>query len=335
MRRSALVCLLISFLSGPLLAAETTLRFLNDWKWEGQSAPLLMADDLGYFASESLDVSLHPGNGSVKALPLVASGEYQMGSADINSLISWRSENPDIDMKAIYIIYNEPPFAVLGRPSLGVTGPLDLEGRRLGAPRFDGAFAQWPAFVRANGILEERVDIADVDFPEREPMLVAGEVDAITGFSFSSYITLQSSGVPSDDISLMLMSDFGLDLYGNAIIVNPEFAAEHPQAVKGFLRAIVRSFQQTVANPAAAIDHVMARNPDAEREIELQRLVMAVGHHIDTPEVRSIGLGAIVEARLQKSIEQLDYIHDFASPPVARQVFDDSYLPAYEARLLP
>lgn len=315
-------------------AELSPVRFINDWKWEGQAAPLLLALDQGYFKEENLDVTLDIGKGSLDALPKVADGEYDLGSADINSLIKWRDENPDVDMKAVFVIYNSPPFAVLGRPSLGVIGPLDLEGRTLGAPAFDGAFAQWPAFVLANGIIEDKVNIQDVEFPVREPMLAAGEVDAITGYSFTSYITLRENGVPDTDISLMLMSDFGLDLYGNAIIVNPEFARDNPGKIKAFLRAAVRGYQHTIANPTAAVEHVLSRVEDADPEIELQRLVMAIGHHIVTEEVRSIGLGGVVSARLEKSIAQLETMHDFSSTPNAEDIFDARFLPSLSARKL-
>ncbi len=329
------LCLLSACLLIPVQAvAETTVRFINDWKWEGQASPLLLALDEDYFKSEALDVTLEIGKGSLDAIPKVASGEFDMGSADINSLITWRDEHPDIDMKAVYIIYNSPPFAVLGRRSQGVTGPLDLEGHTLGAPKFDGAYAQWPAFVVANGIIEDRVTIKDVGFPVRESMLAAGDVDAITGFSFTSYISLQQQGVPDADISLMLMSDFGLDLYGNAIIVNPDFEKKNPGAVKAFLRAAVRGYQDTITNPAQAVEHVLSRVEDADRDVELQRLIMAIGHHIVTDEVRSIGLGDVIESRLAKSITQLDSIHGFNNLPAATDIFDNSYLPAIGARLL-
>ena len=81
-------------------------------------------------------------------------------------------------------------------------------------------------------------------------MLAAGQVDAITGFSFSSYINLKDRGVPVDDITVLLMADHGVNLYGNAIIVNPKFAAEKPEAVKGFLRAFIKGLKETVKNPA-------------------------------------------------------------------------------------
>ena len=91
-----------------------------------------------------------------------------MGSADINSLIKYRDANPDMNLKGVFVIYNSPPFAVIGRPSQGVVGPADLEGKVLGAPAADGAFAQWDAFVAANGIKSNKVTIQDVGFPVRE-----------------------------------------------------------------------------------------------------------------------------------------------------------------------
>lgn len=334
MIKNIVVSAVLFFTSLSVLAEDTKVRFINDWKWEGQAAPLLLALDQKFFAEEALDVTLEIGKGSLDALPKVASGEFDMGSADINSLITWRDKNPDIDMKAIYIIYNSPPFAILGRPSLGVFGPQDLEGHVLGAPAFDGAYAQWPAFVQANGIMEDKVTIKDVGFPVREPMLASGDVDAITGFSFTSYVGLEKNGVPASDISLMLMSDFGLDLYGNAIIVNPVFAEKNPGAVRGFLRAAVKGYKATIANPSAAVEHVLSRNAESDRETELKRLIMAIGHHIVTDEVRSSGLGDVVAARLEKSIEQLASIHDFEAVPAASDIFDNSYLPAMASRRL-
>ena len=101
------------------------------------------------------------------------------------------------------MLYNAPPFAIIGRKSLGVTAPKDLEGRTLGAPAPDGAYAQWKAFVKANDIDASRVTIENVGFPVREPMLAAGKVDAITGYSFSSFINLKAKGVGEEDISLI------------------------------------------------------------------------------------------------------------------------------------
>src|SRR5262249_20003057 len=161
-------------------------------------------------------------------------------------------------LKAVYMVYNRPAFAVVGRKSLGVTTPKSLEGKKLGAPAADGAYAQWPIFVKANDIDASKVTIENVGFPVREPMLASGQVNAITGFSFSSYINLKANGVPADDITLMLMSDYGVNLYGNTILVSPAFAEKNPEAVKGFLKALNKAIKETIADPDAAIAYVMA-----------------------------------------------------------------------------
>ena len=102
---------------------------------------------------------------------------------------------------------------------------------------------------QANGIDASKVTIENVGFPVREPMLAAGQVDAITGFSFSSFINLKIAACRSTTSSCMLMADYGVNLYGNAIIVNPKFAAEKPEAVKGFLRAFIKGLKDTVKRP--------------------------------------------------------------------------------------
>src|SRR5207237_10180855 len=120
--------------------------------------------------------------------------------------------------------------------------------------------------VQANGIDAAKVKIEAFGFPLREPMLQNGQVDAITGFSFSSFINLKDRGVPVDDIVVLLMADYGVNLYGNVIIVNPKFAAEKPEAVKGFLKEFVKGLKDTVRSPETAVDSVLKRNDVAKQE---------------------------------------------------------------------
>jgi NitT/TauT family transport system substrate-binding protein len=213
-----------------------------------------------------------------------------------------------------------------------VSKPKDLEGKKLGAPALDGAYAQWPIFVKANRIDASKVTIENVGFPVREPMLAAGQVDAITGLSFSSFINLKDRGVPVDDIVVMLMADYGVNLYGNAIIVNSKFAAEKPEAVKGFLRAFLKGLKFTVKNPANAIDSVIKRNDVAKKNLELERLRMALRDNILTPEVKANGYGGVDMSRLDGAIEQIGLIHEFKIRPKAADVFDASFLPAAAER---
>jgi NitT/TauT family transport system substrate-binding protein len=227
------------------------------------------------------------------------------------------------------MVYNKPPFSIVGRKSRGVSVPKDLEGKKLGAPPPDGAYAQWPIFVKANDIDASKVTIVSVGFPVREPMLAAGEVDAITGFSFSSYINLKDRGVPANDITVLLMADYGVNLYGNTIMVNPKFAAEKPAAVKAFLRAFLKGLRDTVTSPAIAVESVIKRNDVAKKEVELERLQLALKDNILTPEVKANGFGGVDPDRLDKSIDQIALTYTFKNgKPKGSDIFDSSFLPS-------
>jgi NitT/TauT family transport system substrate-binding protein len=328
--RSAFAGILLSaVLATGAAAAETAIRFSLDFRFEGPSAPFLLPLDKGYYRAEGLNVTFDIAAGSLEPISRVASGTYDMGFGDINSLIKFHDANPNTPIKAVFMVYNRPPFAIIARKSRGISKPKDLEGKTLGAPATDGTYAQWPIFVQANGIDASKVAIEHVSFPVREPMLAAGQVDAITGFSFSSFINLKDKGVPVDDITVLLMADYGVNLYGNAIIVNPKFAAEHPDAVKGFLKAFVRGLKDTVKSPASAVDSVIRRNDVAKKDVELERLNMAIRDNIITAEVKANGYGGIDSARFARAIDQIALTYKFKTDkPKPEDIFDVSYLPS-------
>src|SRR3712207_6442853 len=140
-------------LFGSAAQAQTAVRFSLDWRWEGPAAPFAVALDKGYFKAEGLDVTIDPASGSREPISRVASGTYDMGFGDVNSLIRFRDENPGTEMKAVMVVYDRPPFAIVGRKSRGITKEVSsLQGKKFGAPAADGAFAQWPIFKAVNKI---------------------------------------------------------------------------------------------------------------------------------------------------------------------------------------
>ena len=95
------------------MAAETSVKFTLDFKFEGPSAPFLLALDKGYYSAEGLDVAIDASSGSLESIERVASGDYDMGFADINSLIKFRDAKPSTPVKTVFMLYNRPPFAVI------------------------------------------------------------------------------------------------------------------------------------------------------------------------------------------------------------------------------
>jgi NitT/TauT family transport system substrate-binding protein len=316
------------------VGAQTDVKFALDWKFEGPSAPYFVAIDKGYYKAEGLNVAIDSGPGSVAGIARVAAGTYPIGFFDINSLVKFRDQNPDKKVQAVLMIYDKPAFAIGTIAKTGIAKPKDLEGRVLGAPAADGAFAQWKAFVKENGIDESKVKIENVGFPVREPMLAEGKVDAITGFSFSMYYNLLQKGLKPEDIKTMLMADYGLVLYGNAIMVNPDYAKANPKVVAGFVRGTIKGVLDTIKDPDTAIKSVTARNETADAKIELDRLKMSLRDNFVTSWVKANGFGGVDMARLAKSIDQIGLTYEFKSRPTAEDIFTSEYLPPASERKL-
>ena len=313
---------------------NTPIRFALDWRFEGPAAPYFVAIDKGYYKAEGLDVTVDPGSGSVEGINRVASGAYEMGFADINSLVKYRDNPRNLAVKAVMMVYDTPAFSIVTLKKTGIKAPKDLEGKILGAPAPDGAYAQWPIFVQANKIDASKVKVDNVGFPVREPMLAQGKVDAITGFWFSSYMNLRANNVPADDIVVLHMRDYGVDLYGNVIIANPDFMRFSPKAVAGFVKATIKGIQDTIKDPEAAIDSLMKRNPIAKREVELERLKLSLAKNFVTPDVQKNGLGAVDLKRLEKSFDQIGLTFQYTGKPKAADIFTSQYLPPKEQRMV-
>ena len=321
-------------LASPLAAQDTEIAFALDWRFEGPSAPYFLALDNGHFAAAGLDVEITAGEGSLDAIPKVASGSFPIGFADINSLVRFLDQNPGAPVIGAMMVYDSPPFSIVGRVSQGISGIEDLEGSVLGAPPPDGAWAQFPILAAVNDIDVSTITVEPVGFPTREPMLAEGNVDSVTGFNFSSYLSLARLGIPEDDITTILFADYGVELDGNAIIVNTDFAAANPEVVTGFLAAVAAGVNDAIADPAAGAAAVIERNPAGDAALEQRRLELALEANIVTDYVLENGMGGVDADRMDRAIEQMRITYEFQSEPDAALYFTDAYLPPAEARML-
>ncbi|MDO9292741.1 MAG: ABC transporter substrate-binding protein, partial [Hydrogenophaga sp.] len=189
--------------------AQTALKFQLDWRFEGPAALFLQPAAKGYFKAAGLDVTIDSGNGSGGTVTRVASGTYDMGFADMAALMEFHANNPDAPNKpvAVMMVYNNTPAAVLALKKSGITKPADLNGKKLGAPVFDAGRKGFPIFPKATA--ESTVAWPSRDPPLRETMLVRGDIDAITGFSFTSLLNLEARGVKAEDVVILPYADYG------------------------------------------------------------------------------------------------------------------------------
>jgi NitT/TauT family transport system substrate-binding protein len=334
--KTTIAALALAALGSGAHAQNKPVKFQLDWRFEGPAALFLEPAAKGYFKDAGLDVTIDAGNGSGATVNRVASGTYDMGFADLAALMEFHANNPDAPNKpvAVMMVYNSSPAAVMALKKSGIKKPADLSGKKLGAPVFDAGRKAFPIFEKANGI--SNVTWTSMDPPLRETMLVRGDIDAITGFSFTSLLNLEARGVKAEDIVTMPYADNGVKLYGNVIIVSPKMLKENPTAVKAFLTAFAKGAKEVMANPAAAIETVKARDGIINVPLETRRLQLAIDSVVASPDARKEGFGQINPARMALMASQVSDAYKTKNRVDAKAVWDGSVLPdAKDLDILP
>ncbi len=306
--------------------AQTNIKFLNDWRWEGPSAPLLLASK-SYFAAEKLSVALTLGTGSAATVAKVASGEFDMGLGDFSSLIEHAAKNagtaPPV---AVYMVYERTPSSLFIRKASGADKPQQLAGKKLGAPPFDGGRKLWPAFAQAAQTGEVKWE--NVDAAKREEMFAKGQLDAIVGFYFTTMLNIEKQGMSGSSYAVYPFHEFGLRVYGNAILVNPKFLVDNPKAVASFVRAYHAALKATLANSREAVKAVKEMDANADEQFEWRRARLAFDTFVNTPTVAETGLGFIDMKRVQNNIDLVISAYKLPSKPLATAIARTDFVPA-------
>ncbi|MFO1109665.1 MAG: ABC transporter substrate-binding protein [Bradyrhizobium sp.] len=335
-----ILALLAAFGGGvcpPAHAADpVAVQFSLDRPIDAVAAPFLTAQSSGLFSAEGLAVTVSAGTSTQDAIARVTSGASELALVDINALIRHLDkEKPDAPhAKAVFVLFDKAGYSVIARKSRGIQTLADLAGKSLGVVEGDPAAKLWPAVARLNGIKLSSVKQSAISPAVREPMLSAGQVDAVTGSSFLSALNLRDRGVPADDLVLLRFADYGSEVYGYSIIVNPAFAAAKPEAVKGFVRAVIGGLNLAIRQPTLAIEQVVGKMEGGSYNLEIERFSTILRDNVLTPEVRRNGLGGIDTARFEKSIDQIAEDFKFHKRPTASDIFDGSYLPPLNGRLI-
>lgn len=314
------------------IAEDTKIKFQLDWRFEGPAALFLVAKANGYFAQEKLDVTIDAGNGSGSAVNRVASGAYEMGFADTAALMEFTANNPTAPAKpvAVMMVYNDSPAAVFALKKSGIRTPADLNGKKLGAPVFDAGRRAYPIFAKANH-LDEKVNWISMDPSLRETMLARGDVDAITGFYFTSLLNLNARGIKTEDINVMMFPDYGVKLYGNAIIASDALIKKQPQVVAAFLRAFTKAVKDVMAHPEAAIKVLKERDGLVDEKLELRRLQLAISSAIATPNAKKEGFGQVSAPRLSLMASQVSDAYATKTRVDPDAIWNGSFLPSKAA----
>ncbi len=328
----AAATLLLSLSAAPARAQATNVRFVLDFLLQGQQSAFVLGREKGYYTAQKVNFSaFDPGRGGANSITKVASGTHDIGFGDMSALIEFNAKNPGRELLAVLLVYDQAPLSLISLMKTGITKPADLVGRKGGAPSVDSTYRLFNVFARVNGIDPQRVTWTTVQPQVREPLLVRGEIDFAAAWVMTAVPSLLGLGVKRDDINVMMLRDHGVDLYANAVFTTPAFARQHPDAVRGFVKATIQSWQNAASEPDAAIAALKRAEPLSDPAVELGRLKWAL-EFVVTSAVRKSGMGDVDMERLNRHIEVVTDGFQLPRKLTPAMVFDASFLPPLAER---
>jgi NitT/TauT family transport system substrate-binding protein len=317
---------------GQPASANTPVKFMMDWAWQGPQSFALIARDRGYFRDAGVAIQLDRGFGSGRVPIELAAGTYQMGYADINPAIKFMAEQPQAGIVCVAVMYDGGAQVVVVDANGPIKTPKDLEGKMLAAPDADGARQLFPAFAKRVGIDTSKVNWMSVTPELREPMLVQGRAQGITGFITSSVPSLERIGFGPEKMRIFKYRDFGLPFASSSILTTRKFIEENPKAVAGVVQGMMRGLQDTIKDQEAAIKALKAHEPLTDEAVERSRLKMSIDELVMTESVKKNGLSSITPARFQECITLIEEAFNLPPKLKVEDVYNDTFLPGAALR---
>lgn len=306
--------------------AETSLKLTLDFIMFGPNSPFVLAQEGGYFKKAGLSVTVDPSSGSGDAVNRVASGAYDIGYADVGTVIEFAAKHPDVAPKVVLFIQDRTPATILALKSSGIKKPTDLEGHTLGSGSSDAGARLFPAFARINHVDVSKINQQFVDFRLRDSMFAQGRFDAIIAYT-NSLLNIEKLGLPESKINRLDYADWGLNLYGNAMIASRQIIATNPDAVKAAVLAAAQAWRDAIKNPKLAIDALAKRNNLADPTSDLNVLKFTLDNQVVTPFTTANGIGAMEPKRLDNELKALGDAFKLDRVPTSADIYDSRFVP--------
>lgn len=231
-----------------------------DWTPNTNHTGLYVAQELGYFAEEGLNVDiLQPGQGITDQI--VATGKSHFGVSYQENVIRAQSEDIPLVSIAAVIQHNTSGFASL--KDSGIKSVKDFEGKRYGS---------WDSPSEV-AILKNVMDKHGADFDKVK--IVSGIYDFFStigkeaDFEWIYYgwdgVYAQTRGIEMDYIPLRELNPI-FDYYTPVIISSEKYLAENPETTAKFIKAVQRGYEYCIAEPEKSAAILLTHVPELNEE---------------------------------------------------------------------
>ncbi|MBN7776292.1 ABC transporter substrate-binding protein [Nitratireductor aquimarinus] len=301
--------------------AEEKMTFVLNWFPTADHSPYYFAREQGWYADAGLDVEIVSAKGSGASSQQVAIGQASMGVADLATAFIARGKGADL--VAVMAVYANSPQGFYWRKSAsGIDSPEDFPGHTIGNPPGDAARVMWPAFAQAVGIGPESVKFVNIAPQAKLPSLMSDRIDIMSDFYNGHDLKVRELG---EDMGFAAWRDFGINPYGNSILVNAEYLRDHRDQVAKFVEVTQKAFGTCAEDHNPCIDALMKNVSGLDRETQMDQW-LRVEELMSTEKTRSVALGYLDPDGLEDSYKLVKKYFSLEQPFTVTDAYTNEFL---------
>jgi NitT/TauT family transport system substrate-binding protein len=320
-----IMLLVLALLAAPVHGADKMTLQLN-WFHLADHSPIYMALKKGYYREEGLELNVVRGAGSADSAKKIDLSQAEVGISDAPTVITAISKGANLRMVAV--VFDKAGNNAFFKKSANIRSPKDLVGKKIAVPPADSHRVLWPAFAALNKIDPNAVTLVNVKPEGKQAIVAAGEVDA--SFDLYTSYAIWEKVLGKGQVGHLLWADYGLPIYGHTYFVNTALEKKNPKLIERFLRATHKGWRDAHANPAEAIDAMVAAVPGLDRDALFNTTPQIMDLCI-TERSRSHGIGWIEEGLMQRTID-VTFANNKPEKPVK---VGDVFTNAYSSKIKP
>jgi NitT/TauT family transport system substrate-binding protein len=239
----------LSFPRPAIVRAATPVKMTLAWLPLGTFSYAFVAKRMGFFEKRGLDVTIDRGFGSGKVCVPVDQGQYDFGVIDLGVMMNCAGRG--LDLVAVAGVWPRSPVGIFSLKEYGITEPKHLEGQTVAFDVGSGDFQLWPAFVKAAGIDDKKVNKVTMDAAALIKALVERQVKAEGNFFGSIAPSLWAQNL---EVNSILYEDYGVKMFSNVIACKRATIEKKPELCQAFVDGIMEGLRYVYLNPERSVE---------------------------------------------------------------------------------
>ena len=286
------------------------------WLHQSQFAGFYYANEAGFYKDQGLDVKLNPGGIDFPAIQMVSSGSEQFGVTGADQILLAREKG--IPVVALAVIYRKSPMVFFAKKTSNIIVPKDFINKTVGVKLGGNEELTYRAMMKNADIDMKSI----IEFPVKYDMtpFFSDQVQVWPGYVINEVIVAEEHNTP---VNIIWPSNYGVNLYADAIFTNEKMIKEHPDLVKKFITATLKGWDLAVNNPDQAVTYTLKYGDNLNKDHEMKMLKASIG--LLKPDNNPIGS---MDREHWIKMQNLLLQQGFMKMPVdINQVFTTEFLP--------